>query len=88
LAFVPNALPPFLNRSQLLGELYDELDGAKTALLKLEGRVTSLPSATVLLSSIQWREAQASSKIENTVASLTQLALFVDTPGAEDSTVA
>lgn len=88
LAFVPSALPPFLNRSQLLGELYDELDGAKTALLKLEGRVTSLPSATVLLSSIQWREAQASSKIENTVASLTQLALFVDTPEAGDSTVA
>ncbi len=88
LAFVPNALPPSLNRSQLLGDLYDELDGAKTALLKLEGRVTSLPSATVLLSSIQWREAQASSKIENTVASLTQLALFVDTPEAGDSTVA
>lgn len=88
LAFVPYALPPSLDRNSLQGELFDELDGAKTALLRLEGRVASLPSATVLLSSIQWREAQASSKIENTVASLTQLALFVDTPEANDSTVA
>jgi Fic family protein len=75
LAFVPRPLPPVLDRVGLVGRLYDVLDRAKTNLLRLEAKVESLPSRAALLAAIRSREAQSSSKIENTVASLKDIAL-------------
>jgi Fic family protein len=74
-AFLPAALPPPIERVTFTGVLFDTLDRAKTSLLRLEAKVESLPSKTALLAAIRSREAQASSKIENTVASLKDIAL-------------
>ncbi|MBL8764664.1 MAG: Fic family protein [Phycisphaerae bacterium] len=75
LAFVPRPLPPGLDPVTLTGKLYDVLDAAKTSLLRLEAKVESLPSKTALLASMRAREAQSSSKIENTVATLRDIAM-------------
>jgi Fic family protein len=74
-AFVPQPLPPPLARDALVGRLHDALDRAKTNLLRLEAAVHSLPDPNVLLRAMRTREAQASSHIENTVASLDEIAL-------------
>lgn len=75
LAFAPHPLPPTLNRELLLGRLFDVLDQAKTRLLRLDGLVDSLPGRTALLSAMRVREAQASSKIEDTFAPIRDVAL-------------
>jgi Fic family protein len=75
LAFVPRPLPPKLDRERLVGRLYDVLDEARTALLRLEGLVDALPAPGVLLGAMRLREAQESSRIENTIASLKEMAL-------------
>lgn len=46
-----------------------------TALLRLEGEINSLPGRSVLLAAMRVREAQASSRIENTFASVREIAL-------------
>ncbi len=74
-SFVPNPLPPDLDHQRIVGRLYDVLDRAKTNLLRLEAVVDSLPDPTLLLAAMQSREAQVSSKIENTFASLRDVAL-------------
>ena len=81
-AFVPDALQAVLERfdqsglrAVTLGRLFDVHDRAKTALLKLEAAVSALPTPAVVLQAMRAREAQSSSKIENTVASLGELAL-------------
>lgn len=73
-AFVPHALPPALDWVSITGRLFDLLDRTKTALLRLEALVDSVPHPQVLLSAMRTREAQASSKIEDTFASLRQIA--------------
>lgn len=73
-AFVPRPLPPVLDRTMLVGRLYDVLDRAKTNLLRLEAAVEKLPAPKVLLAGMRTREAQASSKIEDTFASLRDIA--------------
>ncbi len=75
LAFVPDPLPPKLDRRSLIGDLYEDLDRAKTALLRLEAEVRRLPEPKVLLSAMRSSESQASSRIENTFASLKEIAL-------------
>lgn len=75
IAFVPHPLPPPLDVAPLVGRLYDVLDRARTGLLRLEARVDALPSKTVLLATMRVREAQASSRIENTIAPLKDIAL-------------
>lgn len=74
-AFVPHPLPPGLDRHTVVGRLHETLDRAKTNLLRLEAAVQSLPDPNVLLRAMRTREAQASSHIENTVASLDEIAL-------------
>lgn len=89
LAFIPNPLPPPLKREILLGRLFDVLDRAKTLLLRLDGLVDSLPGRSALLSGMRTREAQASSQIEDTFASIQDIALAGleendrDNPGME-----
>lgn len=79
LAFVPAELPPRLDRTQLLGRLYDALERAQASLLRLNGLVGSLPGQHAplagLLAALRTREAQASSRIENTFASVREVAV-------------
>ncbi len=75
LAFVPGSLPPRLDRDRVVGRMYEVLDRARTNLLRLEGIVDSLPDPNVLLRAMRQREVQASSRIENTVASLAEMAM-------------
>jgi Fic family protein len=82
-AFVPVPLPPKIERDSLVGRLHDVLDRAKTNLLRVEAAVQSLPDPNFLLRAMRTREAQASSNIENTVASLAEIALAEVGDGAE-----
>jgi Fic family protein len=75
IAFVPNPLPPPVDAVNFIGRLYGPLDRAKTNLLRLEARVEASPSRTILLAAMRAREVQSSSKIEDTVAPLKDIAL-------------
>lgn len=86
LAFVPNPLPPNLDRTAIVGRMYDMLESANTGLLRLEGLVDQLPDPNLLLRAMRTREAQASSRIENTIASVQDIALTdADVPPSEQS---
>lgn len=87
-AFVPSPLPPQLDHDPLVGRLFDVLDRAKTELLRLEATVQSLPDPNILLRAMRTREAQASSHIENTVASLDEIAIAeAVTPAARNEAI-
>ncbi len=74
-AFVPHPLPPHAEIREWRGELFDIHDDLKTSLLRLDAEINLLPGKTLLLSAMQTREAQASSRIENTFASVREIAL-------------
>ncbi len=88
-AFIPDPLPPLgLDRAAVVGRIYDVLDRAKTRLVRLEAAVGLLPDPNILLSPMRRREAQASSKIENTYSSLDAVALAeVDPSKAGSDTI-
>jgi len=72
----------------MIGRLYDVLHRATTSLLRLEGLIESLPGRSVLLAAMRVREAQASSRIENTFASVREIALAsVDERGASSESM-
>lgn len=73
-AFVPNPLPPKLPDRDIanLALLVTEADRAMT---RLAGELQSLPDVNILLNPMQQRDIQASSKIENTVSTLKDLAI-------------
>lgn len=73
--FVPANLPPPLDRDRLVGKVHELLEDTKTSLLRLEAKAEALPDPNVLLLAMRTREAQASSEIENTVASVDEVAL-------------
>lgn len=75
LAFVPHELPPAVEVVPLVGRLFDVLDRARASLMRLDGVIDNLPGRTVLLRAMRTREAQASSRIENTHASLEEIAI-------------
>ena len=75
-AFVPDALPPrALAREEFIGRVSDQHGRALTNLLRLEGAVGVLPNPNVLLRALRKREVQRSSEIENTVASIEEVAM-------------
>ena len=73
LAFVPNPLPPPLIDLALLVPLVSR---AERALGELSGIGRTLPNPYLLIRPFMRREAVASSKIEGTVTTLSQLLLF------------
>ncbi len=73
-AFVPAPLPPALDQVHLHGTLRVVLDDAYKALLRLDGLIDALPGRTLLLGAMRVREAQASSQIENTFATVREIA--------------
>lgn len=74
-AFVPDPLPPELDRDRFIGRLSDDLLRAQGAMERLAGSVSSLPAPRLLLQPFRLREARLSSRIENTIASAEEIAL-------------
>jgi Fic family protein len=75
-SFVPHALPP---RIEMDEELVSLLNLAERALGRLVGKAESLPDPRIAVRSFIRREAELSSRIENTFADFRALALFEQT---------
>lgn len=83
LAFVPRPLPPVIrsdlasdvDRQAFVGLVGEELLSAQSNLSRLEGSVQALPNPSLLEQPFRMREAQLSSKIEDTFATVEELAL-------------
>lgn len=73
-AFVPNPLPPVLDDASK-GKVLSEVVAAQTAVMRLEGLLRGMPDPNVLLGPMQKREASYSAKIENTTASVREIAI-------------
>ena len=74
-AFVPNPLPPKLDWERMIGRVSGALLGAERNLARLDAAASRLPSPHLLLRPLMLREAQESSKIENTIATLEEVVL-------------
>jgi len=74
-AFLPDELPAGLNLSEILGAVWNDIEEAITALSQLDGTARNLPNPHLLSRSFSIREAQASSRMENTIASAEEVAL-------------
>jgi len=72
-AFVPDNLPPSMNWTQ---ELVKALSDANLAIGRLHGIGLNLPNPNLLIAPFIRREAELSSRIEGTVATMQQLYLF------------
>jgi Fic family protein len=79
-AFVPAPLPGQLKWNNELGAV---LSAAERALGRLMGVGLTIPNPRIVLRSFLRREAELSSRIENTFASLSDLALFEQTQSVE-----
>ena len=73
-AFDPAPLPPNVTLEEVTGAAFDELIAAERSLARLDGVGEDLPNAMLLWAPLANREAILSSKIENTIASATELA--------------
>lgn len=75
-AFVPDPLPPqHLDFERLIGRIWPELGAATAALQRLDATAATLTNPHLLSSPFKIREAQASSRIENTIASAEEVAI-------------
>jgi Fic family protein len=80
LAFIPNALPP---KFQWTDSLVERLTDAVQSLGRLAGAGGKLPNPQRLVRMFLRREAELSSKIENTFATVQTMVLFDNLPGVE-----
>jgi len=74
--FVPNPLPPNLDRGELLVQIQDGLLEAERSLSELAGIARDLENPYLLIGPFVQREARLSSAIEDTYASAKQVMLF------------
>jgi Fic family protein len=74
-AFVPNPLPPDLDLSTFIFDVHADVLEATRELSRLDGIAHSLPDPYLLLFPLLLREAKMSSRIENTVASIEEVAV-------------
>lgn len=74
-AFVPDPLPPKVNRHDFVGRVADELVVAERSLATLGTLVDSLPNPSILLLAMRRREAMQSSLIEDTKTTAQQFML-------------
>lgn len=79
-AFVPNSLPPSLNWTS---ELVAALSDANLTIGRLHGIGLNQPNPNLLIAPFIRREAELSSRIEGTVATMQQLYLFEVESGVE-----
>jgi Fic family protein len=85
LAFVPDPLPPRVDRERFIGRVYDSLSAAERHLHRLDGVAATIPNPHLVAGPFIKREAQLSSRIENTVASAEEIALAeASEPGASE----
>lgn len=75
-AFVPHRLPPQIDWRDLIAETASACHGAIAAINRLDGHASVLPNPELLWAPLLLREARLSSKIENTVATTEEVALF------------
>lgn len=85
-AFVPDPLPPRnLDFERLIGRIWPELGAATAALQRLDATAATLTNPHLLSNPFKIREAQASSRIENTIASAEEVAIAgAGGPAAEE----
>lgn len=75
-AFVPDPLPPRgLEAKEATGLIAEDLLEAVESITRLDEAVTNLPNPTMLVKALRRREAQRSSEIENTVATIEEVAM-------------
>lgn len=74
-AFVPDALPPSLDWVSVIGHLAKPLLDATSALARLDGVASRLPNPHLLLRPLWTREAKYSSQIEDTIATVEEVAI-------------
>ena len=72
-AFVPNPLPPALDWNEDLVAVLSEAD---RALSRLDGRASELPAPNLLIGPMSSREAVASSRIEGTTTTVSEVYQF------------
>lgn len=75
-AFIPDRLPPKIDWRDLIAETATACNGAIAAINRLDGHASVLPNPELLWAPLLLREARLSSKIENTVATTEEVALF------------
>lgn len=78
MAFVPAPLPPSMGSDErriFLGTLVEEIGAATEGLARLDGTARGLKNPHLLLYPLMLRDAQLSSKIENTVATAEEVVL-------------
>jgi len=74
-AFLPHPLPPQgVDMELLIGRLWKELDTATSGLRELDGLARTMDNPHLISGPFRIREAQASSRIENTLASAEDIA--------------
>ncbi|USO00122.1 MAG: Fic family protein [Phycisphaeraceae bacterium] len=74
-AFLPFALTQTIDPDAILKAAWAEIEAANVALAGLDGVARTLPNPHLLANPFRIREAQASSRIENTVASAEEIVL-------------
>ena len=74
-AYFPDSLPGRIDKKALIGTIWSEVEAATSSLAGLNGAAGALPNPYLLANPFRIREAQASSRIENTVASAEEVAL-------------
>ncbi len=84
LAFLPDPLPPPIPAKELIGEVWQSLDAATRGLARLEGTARTLPNEDLLANPFSIREAQASSRIENTIATAEEIGLVAEDEAPRD----
>ena len=75
-AFIPDRLPPSLNPRDLRADFYQPIVDAERALSEINGAARQLENPHILIGPFLRREAILSSKIENTIATPDEIALF------------
>ncbi|HBS29310.1 MAG TPA: cell filamentation protein Fic [Phycisphaerales bacterium] len=75
-AFVPHPLPPAGDPAPVVGSVADVLSSASLALGRLQGLAAEVSIARVLAAPLMRREASVSSRIEDTIATPEEVALF------------
>jgi len=74
-AYLPRALPATADAGSLIAAAWPDVEAANNALVSLDGTAENLPNPHLLANPFRIREAQASSRIENTIASAEEVAL-------------
>lgn len=86
MAFLPQSLPAGIDLRGVIADTWDDHQNAVAGLAAVEQLSRTLPNPHLLANPFRMREAQASSRIENTIASAEEIALAeADQPTQPDA---